>query len=273
MKRLAAIAGALMVGSGAFAEMLEFDGTVLPSERGIITSQIDGVVAATFHIDGAEVVEGEPLIQLDETDARLVLEMANARLQQTEAALAAATARANRQRELLDRGIAAEASVNPALTDQKIAEANLALARTEVTAAAINLNRTMIRAPVTGVVSKATVAKGMFVEAEADQRLGEVIVVDPALVAYEVDYETRLNTMAKAGVSTLPSLFERLHVTVSLANGTVIHDGLSPERASLELNEAGDLTVWLRVPNPELLLRPGLSVRVSSTLLHPEKNQ
>lgn len=273
MKWVAAAAGAVLLGSSVFAEVMEFEGTVLPSERGIITSQIDGVVAAAFHASGAQVVEGEPLIQLDKTDAQLVLDMANARLQQAQATLVAATARANRQRELLSRGIAAEASANPALTDQKIAEANLALARAEVTAAEITLNRTLIRAPITGVVSKASAAIGMFVEAEADQGLGEVIVIDPVIVAYKVDYETRLNTIAEAGVSSLKSLFERLSVTVSLTNGTIVHSGLSPERASLELNEAGDLMVWLRVPNPDLLLRPGLSVRVSSTLSHSGVNE
>lgn len=268
MKLRAVFVAGVLYGSVAAADVLEFQGTVVPSERGIITSQIDGVVETVFHDDGAQVEEGVPLIQLDETDAKLVLDMANARLQQAEATLAAATARANRQRELLSRGIAAEASANPALTDQKIAEANLALARAEVTAAEIALKRAVIRAPISGVVSKASATKGMFIEAEADQGLGEVIVIDPVLIAYKVDYETRLNTMAKAGAASLEALFAGLTVSVSLTNGTVVQDGLSPERASVELNDAGDLTVWLRVPNPDLLLLPGLTVRVTSTLLH-----
>ncbi|MEM8801982.1 MAG: efflux RND transporter periplasmic adaptor subunit [Pseudomonadota bacterium] len=268
MKLRAVFAAGLLFGTAASADVLEFQGTVLPSERGIITSQIDGVVETVFHENGTQVAEGAPLIQLDETDAKLVLDMANARLQQAEATLAAATARAIRQRELLSRGIAAEASANPALTDQKIAVANLALARAEVTAAEIALKRAVIRAPISGVVSKASATKGMFIEAEADQGLGEVVVIDPVLIAYEVDYETRLNTMAKAGVASLAALFEGLTVSVSLTNGTVVQEGLSPERASLELNDSGVLTVWLRVPNPDLLLRPGLTVRVTSTLSH-----
>ncbi|WP_170464693.1 efflux RND transporter periplasmic adaptor subunit [Ruegeria arenilitoris] len=268
MKNVVAFAMAVLLGSAASADVLEFEGKVLPSERGIITSQIDGIVEVVFHGNGTHVTEGEPIIQLDETDARLVLDMANARLQQAQATLAAATARANRQRELLSRGISAEAAANPAITAQKVAEANLALAHTEVTAAEIALNRTVIRAPIAGVVSKASTAKGMFVEAEANQELGEIIVIDPVLIAYEVDYDTRLDTMTKAGVSSLEALFDRLSVSISLASGAVIHDGLSPERASLELNDAGHLTVWLRVPNSDQLLRPGLSVRVTSTLLH-----
>ena len=268
MNKIVVFTAILLLGSAAFADVLEFEGTVLPSERGMITSQIDGVVETVFHESGTRVPQGEPLIQLDKTDAGLVLEMANARLQQAQATLAASKARANRQRELLSRGIAAEAAANPAITAQKVAEADLELARTEVTAAEVALNRTVIRAPIAGVVSKASPAKGMYIEAEADQGLGEVIVIDPVLVAYEVDYETRLDTMAKAGVSSLEALFERLSVSVSLTNGTIVQDGLSPERASLELSDAGDLTVWLRVPNPDQLLRPGLSVRVTSTLSH-----
>lgn len=266
MNWVAKLAASMFLASPAAADVLEFDGTVLPSERGSVTSQIDGVVEDVLYASGLHVMKGDPLIRLDDTDAKLGLDMARARLQQAEARLAGATARANRQRELLSRGIAAEAAANPALTDQKIAAADLELARAEVRAAEIHLDRTIIRAPITGVVSQAAGNNGMFVEAEANQGLGEVIVIDPVLVAYEVDYSTRLNTMAKAEVASLKALFEQLNVSVSLSNGVVVQSDLSPERASLELNDAGNLIVWLRVPNPDQLLRPGMSVRVTSTL-------
>ncbi|MBE1283439.1 MAG: efflux RND transporter periplasmic adaptor subunit [Rhodobacteraceae bacterium] len=266
MKWVVSITGAILFGSATLADVLEFEGMVHPSDRGIITTRIDGVVETVFHQSGAKVTAGAPLIQLDETDARLVLDMAKARLKKAEAGFTAATVRANRLRELQKRGLAAEASASPAVTDQKIAEAQLAVARAEVAAAQIALNRAVIRAPISGVVSKATAIQGMFIEVETNQGLGEVIVIDPVLVAYDVAYDTRLTTMAQAGVSSLEELFERLSVSVSLMDGTVVRDALSPERASHELNDAGKLTVWLRVPNPDQILRPGLKVRVTSKL-------
>ena len=267
MRLFYAAVAASIFGTAAVGDVLEFEGRVLPSERGIITSKIDGVVEAVFYENGAHVKEGDPLIQLDDTDSALALEMAKARLQQAEATLAVSNAQANRQRELLSRGLTSEASADPILANQKIAQADVELARAEVTAAEIGLERTFIRSPITGLVSNATAEKGMFVEAEANQGLGQVIVIDPVLVAYEVDYDTRLNTMAQADAASLDTLFERLSVAISLTNGIVVQDRLSPERASLELNDNGTLTVFLRVPNPDQLLRPGLTVPVSSTLL------
>lgn len=266
MKALASTLCCLLFGATALADAWEFDGVVLPSERGVVTSQTDGVVNNIVHANSEKVLKGAPLVILDDTDAKLELNMTLARQKQAEARLAEAKAQANRQRELMDRGIAAEATANPSITNFKIAEADFDLAKSEVNAAEIGLDRTVIRAPISGVVANSSAAKGMFVEAKAGQPLGEVIVVDPVMVAYHVDYQTRLDVMAQAGVATVEALFERLTVAVSLPNGTVMRDGLSPERADVVLDEDGNLTVWVRVPNPNLIMRPGLKVLVTSKL-------
>lgn len=266
--RIAAILAALVVfARPALADEFVFPGLIEPSNRGVLSSHIDGVVAAVNFRGGETVVKGQPLIDLDPADAQLAMRAAEARLAEAEALLGGARRNAGRQEELLSRGVTPDAVAGRARTALAAAQAAVALAQAERDRAQLDVTRTTIRAPVSGVITPSNVAVGNFVEAEAGPPLAAILTLDPVLVAYDVPYADRVAALRGSSAANLEELFDRIELTLTLPGGATYPYTTKPEYASAELDpETGALTVWATVANPDTVLRPGLRIIVTSTV-------
>lgn len=251
----------------AQADVLEFRGTVEASQRAELSSRIDGVVSDILFAGGERVAPGDPLILLDRADAELALEIARAGVARAEAETLFARGESERVRTLSQRGVSSPARRQASDLALRRAEASLATARAALRRAELDLERTVIRAAIDGVVGRPLTAVGAFVEAESGAPLGEILRIDPVVVAYRVPFAVRLATLQSAGVQTLEALFERISLRVSLPDGRVLAEGAKPEAASAAVDRNdGTLLVWATVANPERLLRPGMDVIVRSTV-------
>ncbi|MEM6904462.1 MAG: efflux RND transporter periplasmic adaptor subunit [Pseudomonadota bacterium] len=249
------------------AETLTFEGRVEAVHRAELSSQLDGVVAEILFRAGDEVAAGQPMIRLDEADARLALRMAEARLAAARAELEGAAREAQRQEQLAARGIAPESVLAPLQTAKAAATAALALAEADLARAELDLSRTVIRAPIAGFAAPPLTNIGAFLEAESGAPLGRIIALDPVMIAYRVPYATRLETLSRAGAINLDDFFARIEITVLLPGGTPYPHRGQPDHASAEVDPAdGTLTVRAALPNPEGLLRPGMPVVIHSTI-------
>lgn len=267
MIRIVLCLAAIMTAKPALAGQLVFSGWVEAAESAVISTRLDGVVADVLFEGGERVEAGQKLIQLDPADAKLALAAAEARLAEATALLEGAERRAARQEQLAERGIAADAQVTPARTARAAAVANLALAETQRDRAALDLERTVIRAPITGTISRPSFTVGAFLEAEAGPPLAEIVSLDPVLVAYETPYADRLASLEATGAETVDALLASITLTLRLPDGTTYGETATPHAASAEVDrETGAVTVWAQFPNPDALLRPGMAVEVLSDL-------
>lgn len=265
--RAALVALAAVLTVSADAQTLVLDGKVEPSERAVLSSRLNGVVAETLFRGGEHVVAGQPLIRLDAADAQLAVAVADAEVAAARAQLDGATRNARRQEELFERGISADAVVGPARTALAAAEAGLALAQARHEIALLDLERTVIRAPIEGFVSRTDVAVGAFLEAEAGPPLASIAALDPVIVAYATPYADRLTVLEESGAASVEELFERISLSLLLPRDGLYPHKAVPLAASAEVDEAsGAVTVWARFPNPDALIRPGMRVTVLSNI-------
>lgn len=260
------LVGALADGA-AKADPLIFEGEVLASRQAVLSTRLDGVVAEVLFEGGERVAAGQPLIRLDPVDAELALAVAEAQIAAAEAELGGANRNAARQEALNARGISPDAVVGPARTRKAAAEAALVLAQVERDRAALDLSRTVIRAPIDGFVSAPAVVLGQFLEAEAGPPLATVVTLDPALVAYRAPYTDRLETLSVTGAQSVEQLLAQIRVSLEMPGGAAYPVHATPRSASPVVEAVtGTVTVWASFPNPDGVLRPGMRVTVWSEI-------
>lgn len=248
-------------------EALTFEGRVEAAHRAELSSRLDGVVTEILFTGGEKVAAGQPMIRLDRVDQELALAVAEANLAAARAELEGAAREADRQERLAVRGISPDAMVGPARTAKAAAQAAVALAEAQQRMAALALERTTIRAPITGYVGAPATAIGAFVEAESGAALGRIVALDPAVIGYKVPYTTRLATLDDGSPATIEALFDRIEITLTLPGGAIYPYRAKPDHTSAEIDpEDGTVTVRTPIPNLGAILRPGMAVTVTSRI-------
>ncbi len=153
------------------------DNAYTAAEVAQVTSEIDGLVSAVRVVDSQPVKRGDVLVVIDDTDVKLAARQAEADLARARAQIAAA--RADLERAGIDlkrrEALVASGSVSGdeltkvkngatnarAALDAALAAEAQALARLDKTK--VDLGRTVIRAPVDGVVARRQVQLGQRV--------------------------------------------------------------------------------------------------------------
>ena len=157
------------------------DNAYTAAEVAQITPATGGTVQEVRVSDTQQVKQGDVLVVIDDTDAKLALSQATADAERAMAQLAAAEAdyaRAavdlKRRQALIDSGSVSGEELTRAQNafvsgKAAIAGARAAIAQTKARAeqAKVDLSRTVVRAPVDGVVAKRTVQVGQRVPAGA----------------------------------------------------------------------------------------------------------
>lgn len=120
--------------AAAEANMLTFEGKVVPANYIDLSFQLPGRVTDIFVVEGETVTAGTPLIQLDNRDQQLNLKRAEGMLAQAEIGV-----------ETAEAGLAsAEAALEIARVGVQSAEAQLALLQADPTAEQLALNQTQV---------------------------------------------------------------------------------------------------------------------------------
>jgi membrane fusion protein (multidrug efflux system) len=154
------------------------DNAYTAAEVALVTAEIDGPVAAVPVVDSQKVKRGDILVVLDNTDAKLALRQAEADLARTQAQVASARAdleRAGidlkRREALVDSGSVSGDEVTKVKNGASNARAALsaavaaeAQAQARLEKATVDLGRTVIRAPVDGVIARRQVQLGQRVQ-------------------------------------------------------------------------------------------------------------
>jgi membrane fusion protein (multidrug efflux system) len=216
-------------------DTLEATGVIETLESVTVQPEAAGVVEAVFFEDGAAVLRGQRLVQLRDAETRAAVDEAEARLGLAQLAL-------DRMTELRAGDNVAQADLDKAKAERDLARAQLARARE-------GQRRMAVVAPFDGVAGRRQVAPGQVVNASTP--VTRVDTLDPVTVDLELPEgalaTVRSGQTAKVTVAALPG---------REFQGQVVY--LAP-RAS---ETARTLEARIKVPNPERLLRPGLTASV-----------
>jgi RND family efflux transporter MFP subunit len=155
---------------------LSVSGTIsaLPNQDVRVSSLVAGRVAAMLVAEGDPIREGQPLAKIDDQPYRQQLQQAQAAVDQAKANLENSNLNLERNEKLLERGIAARKDVEDARTQASVNKAALSQAEAALALVRLNLARTDVRSPLTGMVVKRLLSAGEQVDGTAAQPLFEV---------------------------------------------------------------------------------------------------
>ena len=144
----------------SLAVSLPLSGSLAPLSSATIKSKISGVVEATTVQEGMAVSAGQVLARIDQADLRARLQQQQAMLDEAQAKLSMATKNEANSQALLSQKYISQNAFDSTQNTVALARANVKSAAAMVEIARIALNDGIIKAPISGIVSKRHVQAG-----------------------------------------------------------------------------------------------------------------
>jgi HlyD family secretion protein len=262
---------------GGLTETVTATGTVQPTNKVEISSELSGTVKEVKVDYNDRVVTGEVLVELN-TDrltaelqhSRASLAVKAAQLQVAEATLAEAKQANDRTIALTAKDYASQAARDTAQATYQRALASVAVARADVDVAAAdlsadetNLKKATIRSPIDGVVLSRTIEPGQTVAASLQAPVLFTLAENLASMQLEVDVDEADVGTVRTGQSAT--------FTVEAYRDRSFQAKVEQVRfASATINNVVTYTAVLSLDNSELLLRPGMTATADITVNHIE---
>ncbi len=262
---------------------VDVDSTWFGHLRGVeeanIKPEVTGKLLRQMYLDGSQCKEGEVLFEIDSESYRAALSQADAAVavarasvEQARAADDQAAKDVERYSKLVGTGSISEKNYTDALHARRRSQAALAVAvatcqqaEAQLETARINLKRCTIRAPFTGVASKANVSRGDLITA-GGATLTTMSSIDPIRVDFAVPGKQILAKLLAPTYTPEAGMVSPIkEFRVVLEDGTIYeHPGRVVAVDSYVNSATGTVNFVGHLPNPELKLRSGAAVRVKA---------
>ena len=226
-----------------------------------VRPRVGGFVERVAYTEGAIVHQGDVLYTIDPrpyeaevSRAEAVLEQANTRKQLAHMELERA------QRLVATQAISRE-ELDARTSEGAESDAAIRAAEAAVRLAKLNLEWTVVRAPITGRVSRTEVTTGNLVQAgpPASTLLTTIVSLDPIYVYFDSDEQAYLKYMHDDGAHR--PIGGPVYVGLTSENGFP-HEGKLDFIDNRVDRSAGTIRVRAVVPNASLAFTPGLFARV-----------
>jgi HlyD family secretion protein len=265
------------ISRGDILETVAATGTVEAVTTVQVGTQVSGTVQALYADFNSLVRKGQVLARLDPSLFQTQVEQSRANLVRSEAdadrldvAVRDARAKLQRARELSARQLIPAAELETAEVTLRSAEAQLQSAAAQITQARaalrqaeVSLDKTVITAPIDGIVVARNVDVGQTVAASLQAPTLYVITADLTRMRVNASID-------EADVGRIrPSQNVRFRVDAFPAeefSGAVSQVRLSP----VVVQNVVTYTVVIDVPNPELKLKPGMTATVTIRIAERE---
>lgn len=235
-------------------------GRVAASGVAEVRPQVNGIITERLFEEGAEVEQGQALYRIDPAVYEAAMAAAEASLAQAEATLSSAQRDADRQEELRQRNVASQQNLDDALAARDVAEAAVKVAQANVLSADIDLERTTIRAPISGSAGLSEVTKGALVTSGQATALTTIRQLDPIYVDVTQSAAEMLR-WRRSGQDVEGE--GNGVVALTLADGeTYEHTGRLAAAEPYVNEQTGVIVLRLEFPNPDQFLLPGMYVQV-----------
>ncbi|MEO6914922.1 MAG: efflux RND transporter periplasmic adaptor subunit [Chitinophagaceae bacterium] len=251
------------VQEGAATTYNQYPGTVTALTEVEIRPQVTGYITGIFFKDGQHVTKGMKLYTIDQQQYKANYDQSVANLNVAKANLARAAQDADRYQQLADKDAIAKQTLDHAKADLASNKMQVAAAQANVQNVKSTLGFSTIVSPVTGTIGISQVKLGTSV-APGQSILNTVSADNPLAVDFALDEKQipRFSRIIKAGSKPNDSTF-----SIILPDQSVYpHPGHLSFLDRAVDPETGTLKARVIFPNPELILKPGLTcnMRVKS---------
>ncbi|KQQ46180.1 hemolysin D [Rhizobium sp. Leaf311] len=235
-------------------------GRIKPSTISEVRPQVNGIIRERLFEEGAKVEAGQALYKIEDETYVAAVESAKANVAQAQASYDFAVVDARRAEETFANNVGSASNRDTKIADRNKAQAALQVALAQLRTAEIDLDRTTIKAPISGVIGFSDATAGALVAAQQTTALTTIRALDTIYVdvTQSVNDLLRWNSDKRAGGGQAMSV-----ATMILPNGQTY-----PIRGDLKAAEprveptTGMVTLRISFSNPDHKLLPGLYVEV-----------
>jgi membrane fusion protein (multidrug efflux system) len=239
----------------------ELPGRISARRVAEVRARVSGILLKRSFEEGRDVKEGQVLFQIDPTPMRVRHASAQAALKRAQINLAQSKTLTQRYAALVGVHAVSQQEMDDSAAAVEQREAEVLEADAALKAAALDLSYATVRAPISGRIGKALVTEGALVgEGEATQ-LAVIQQLDPVYFDFEQSSSDLLALRRKLESGKVTSAGEA-PLTLLLDDGSVYEHQGKVMFSDVTVDErTGMVTLRTEVPNPALMLLPGMFAR------------
>lgn len=252
------------IDQGAITQMVLASGTLQPVTTVTVGTQVSGTVLERRADFNDRVSKGQVLLRLDPANLEARLRQGRAQLQASEAALVLARATYERNQKLVAQGFLSALSLDQSRREVDAGTANVDLARAQVESAQTDLNNSVIRSPIDGVVIRRNIDVGQTVAASFQTPELFLLAKDLRNMVIQTSVSEADVGLIKAG--------QAVRFSVD-AYPEREFEGVVQQFRLNSTNTAGVVTytIIVDVANPDELLKPGMTAQTRIVVATKDK--
>jgi membrane fusion protein (multidrug efflux system) len=233
-------------------QLLPMSGSLRAVNQAAVKARVGGEVREVLVREGEAVKAGQVLVKMDTSEYQARVEQARGALRAARGQLDIATKSRDNNKALLDKGFISKNAFDNAASQSDIARANVESAKGALDVAQKALGDTVIRAPISGLVSSRSVQPGEKVS--PDNRLLDVVDL------YQMEMEASVPTADIMTVSLGQEVQVKVEGLAAPLAGKVARINPSTQSGSRSI------LVYIQVDNPQGVLRVGMFGEAQLTL-------
>ena len=254
--------GVVTVAEAAVPLPLQFAGRVAGFRVVEIRAQVSGVLLKRDYLEGATVGVGEVLFRIDPRTYEAALSRATAQAAQAKATLIQAEENYKRVEGLAAQKVSTQKSFEDAVAARDQARAAIQSTQADVDTAKLNLEFTVIKAPVAGPTSLVSPPEGTLIQAQ-QTLMTTITQLDPAYVNFTFT-DSELRQLQEINQSEDQFGSDKIKVELQFGDGAIYPEpGKVDTRSRTVDPRTGTILFRGIFPNKKNGLLPGQFVRVN----------
>lgn len=243
----------------------ELPGRVIASVVAEVRPQVNGIVRRQVFREGTEVQQGDVLYEIDSAAFQAAYSAAAASLQRAMAGMTSAQTTFDRTERLAASRTVSVQDVDNAQMALLQAQADVAVAEAALQAAQIDLDNTLIRAEIPGLIGTSSVSVGSLVTANQTTALATIRQIDSVYVDLANSSADLLRMRAQAEAGNLGRIDAGTEVVqLTLEDGSSYTEAGTISLSEVVVSETtGTYSLRATFANPRRLLMPGMFVRAT----------
>jgi membrane fusion protein (multidrug efflux system) len=162
-----------------------FTGRIEGKEKVELRARVEGFLEKRPFVEGANIKNGELLFAIEKGLYQAAVDQAKAALLTAESTLKLAELDVDRQNQLFQRNVTAQATLDQATAKQGEAQGNMLAQKAALEKAELQLSYTDMMSPITGRIGRASVSVGNFVSPNSGV-LATIVSQDPIYASFPV---------------------------------------------------------------------------------------
>jgi membrane fusion protein, multidrug efflux system len=246
--------------------VVELPGRVSAPRVAEVRARAAGILLKREFTEGADVDAGAVLFRIDPAPLQAVLRSAEANLARAEATRRAAQVKVDRFDNLKASNIISRQDYDDAIAARDQGVAEVAAANAALATAKLNLDYTVVRAPISGRIGRALMTEGALVGQDEATPLAIIQQLDPVHVDLSRPSADLLRQQNELASGRLRAVDDE-SVLLLTSDGRPLQQRGKLVFTDAQVDRTTDgVTVRAEVPNPGLLLLPGMYLRAQLTI-------